>query len=104
RNLDPALVAKRGLSALTYQLVKGRPEGRPLPDGEVSVEADLQVGLSMKHSEVLRRLREWGLPVEPHWQHCIGVEALIAFVNEWAERRRSLAFDTDGIVIKVDSY
>jgi DNA ligase (NAD+) len=84
RNLEPALVAKRGLSALTYQLVPGRPEGR--------------------HSEVLRNLREWGLPVEPHWQHCIGVEALIAFVNEWGERRRSLAFDTDGIVIKVDSY
>ena len=88
RNLDPALVAKRGLSALTYQLViAGSPETT-----------------EPKHSEILRRLREWGLPVEPHWQHCIGVDALVAFVNEWAERRRSLAFDTDGIVIKVDSY
>jgi DNA ligase (NAD+) len=108
RNLDPALVAKRGLSALTYQLVKGRPEGRPLPEGKPpegdQVEADLQVGLSIRHSDVLQQLRKWGLPVEPHWQHCIGVDALVAFVNEWAERRRSLAFDTDGIVIKVDSY
>ena len=50
RNLDPALVAKRGLSALIYQLVRPAcrlrrstaAEGRPLPDGEV--EADLQVG------------------------------------------------------------
>jgi DNA ligase (NAD+) len=112
RNLDPALVAKRGLSALMYQLVKGRPEGRPLPGPEVQadlatddkVEADLQVGLSIRHSEVLKQLREWGLPVEPHWQHCIGVDALVAFCGEWAERRRSLAFDTDGVVIKVDSY
>jgi DNA ligase (NAD+) len=102
RNLDPALVAKRGLSALMYQLVKGRPDDASQPASPV--EADLQVGVSEKHSEVLRSLREWGLPVEPHWQHCIGVDALIAFVNEWAERRRSLAFDTDGIVIKVDSY
>src|SRR6185503_4217869 len=61
RNLEPALVAKRGLSALTYQLVQGRPEGRPLPEGAGSkgrpegrplregegVEADLQVALSM---------------------------------------------------------
>src|SRR6185436_9134097 len=101
RNLDPALVAKRGLSALTYQLVQGRPEGRPLPVQEV--EGD-QVGLSMRHSEVLQRLREWGLPVEKHWKHCIGVDGLVAFVNEWAERRRTLDFDTDGIVIKVDSY
>jgi DNA ligase (NAD+) len=84
RNLDPALVAKRGLSAFTYQLVDGQPEGR--------------------HSEILKGLRHWGLPVEPHWQHCIGVDALVAFVAEWAERRRSLEFDTDGIVIKVDSY
>ena len=88
RNLDPALVAKRGLSALTYQLViAGSPETT-----------------EPKHSEILRGLREWGLPVEPHWQHCIGVDALVSFCAEWAERRRSLAFDTDGIVIKVDSY
>ena len=114
RNLDPGLVAKRGLSALTYQLVKGRralkgrPEGRPLRIEDSSptppVEADLEVGLSERHSEVLKHLREWGLPVEAHWQHCIGVDALVAFVAEWAERRRSLPFDTDGIVIKVDSY
>ena len=116
RNLDPSLVAKRGLSALTYQLVKGRPEGRPLPIEDLPiedlpptepVEADLQVGLSglsERHSEVLKQLRDWGLPVESHWQHCIGVDALVAFVAEWAERRRSLPFDTDGVVIKVDSY
>ena len=61
-------------------------------------------GLSERHSEVLKQLREWGLPVESHWQHCIGVDALVAFVAEWAERRRSLPFDTDGVVIKVDSY
>ncbi len=83
RNLDPGLVAKRGLSALTYQLVSG---------------------LSERHSEILTRLREWGLPVEAHWQHCIGVDALVAFCAEWADRRRSLPFDTDGVVIKVDSY
>ena len=82
RNLDPALVAKRGLSALTYQLVQEQE----------------------RHSGSLAHLREWGLPVEPHWKHCLGVEALIAFISEWAEKRRSLAFDTDGVVVKVDSY
>ena len=71
---------------------------------EDSVEADLQVGLSGRHSEILKRLREWGLPVEPHWQHCIGVDALVAFCAEWDERRRLPPFDTDGVVIKVDSY
>jgi DNA ligase (NAD+) len=93
RNLEPSLVAKRGLSAFTYQLVPGRTE---------AVAA--RTVLPSSHSETLERLREWGLPVESHWQHCLGVEAVVAFCAEWADRRRSLEFDTDGVVIKVDAY
>ena len=85
RNLDPALVASRGLSALFYQVV-GAPEGAPL----------------RTHGETLEQLRAAGLPVEPHWQRCADVDALVAFCAEWAEKRRSLDFDTDGVVIKVD--
>jgi DNA ligase (NAD+) len=84
RNLEPGLVARRGLRAFTYQLVG-------------ATEAE-------RHSDTLERLRAWGLPVEPHWQRCSGIDALVAFCNEWAERRRSLEFDTDGVVIKVDSF
>jgi DNA ligase (NAD+) len=40
--------------------------------------------------------------VEPHWQRCTGIDALAAFCGEWAEKRRTLDFDTDGVVIKVD--
>ena len=47
-------------------------------------------------------MRAWGLPVEPHWQRCDGIDAVIAFCTEWAEKRRGLDFDTDGVVIKVD--
>ncbi len=103
RNLDPALVAKRGLSAWTYQIVGG-PKGPPLrtPDGEGSdVEADLQVRLDT-HAETLEALKAWGLPVEPHWRRCRGVDELLAFCRDWAEKRRTLDFDTDGVVIKVD--
>jgi DNA ligase (NAD+) len=85
RNLDPALVASRGLSAFFYQLV-GAPEGTPL----------------RRHGETLEQLRAAGLPVEAHWHRCAGVDALVAFCAEWAEKRRSLDFDTDGVVIKVD--
>ena len=31
-----------------------------------------------------------------------GVDALVAFCQEWADKRRALSFDTDGVVIKVD--
>ena len=95
RNLDPALVASRGLSALFYQLVGG-PEGPPHPP-------DLQVapGLST-HAETLEQLRDWALPVERHWRRCAGIDELVAFCSEWADKRRTLDFDTDGVVIKVD--
>jgi DNA ligase (NAD+) len=83
RNLEPGLVAKRGLGAFTYQIV---------------ADADL---LST-HSDTLAQMRRWGLPVEPHWQRCDGVGALIAFCQQWADKRRTLSFDTDGVVIKVD--
>ena len=47
-------------------------------------------------------MRDWGLPVEPHWRRCDGIDEVVAFCDEWAEKRRTLDFDTDGVVIKVD--
>jgi DNA ligase (NAD+) len=115
RNLDPSLVARRGLSAFVYQLVAqptgqliaGDPSvgrtvsGPPGEPGTARPTGDDVVWTS--HSETLERLRAWGLPVEKHWQRCRGIEALVAFCNEWGEKRRTLDFDTDGVVIKVDS-
>jgi DNA ligase (NAD+) len=84
RNLDPGQVARRGLSAFVYQLFGPVGDVPPL------------------HSETLTRLKEWGLPVEPDWRVCRGIDELLAYCAEWRERRRSLQFDTDGVVIKVD--
>jgi DNA ligase (NAD+) len=81
RNLDPALVAKRGLSSWMYQLV-----GEPIES----------------HAEMLKDLAKWGLPVEPHWKKCDGIDAVIAFCEEWRDKRGSLAFETDGVVIKLN--
>jgi DNA ligase (NAD+) len=85
RNLDPGLVAKRGLAAFTYQVVT--PE--PLP-----IE---------RHSELLAAMRAWGLPVESHYQPCTGIDEVIAFCQAWADKRLHLEFDTDGVVIKLDA-
>jgi DNA ligase (NAD+) len=82
RNLDPSLVARRGLGAFTYQLVPGRFDA---------------------HSATLEQLKKWGLPVEPHWTRCTGIDSLVSFCAEWADKRRTLGFDTDGVVIKVDA-
>jgi DNA ligase (NAD+) len=86
RNLDPALVATRGLSAFFYQLVGPAPSS----------------GAVDTHHETLDLLRRMGLPVEPHRTRCVGVDELLTFCRAWQEKRRSLDFDTDGVVIKVD--
>ena len=82
RNLDPALVATRGLRAFFYQIV-GAAAART-------------------HAQTLELLREWGLPVEPHWTRCAGIDEVIAFCRIWDAKRRTLDFDTDGVVIKLD--
>jgi DNA ligase (NAD+) len=86
RNLEPKLVAKRRLSAFMYHAITP-PGTAPLPGS---------------HHELLRQLDAWGLPVEPHHARCNGIDAVADFCREWADRRRSLEFDTDGVVVKVD--
>ena len=90
RNLDPALVASRRLGAFTYQIITASAESSPAPDGLRS------------HAQALAALAAWGLPVEPHHAPCAGIDEVIAFCRTWADGRRELAFDTDGVVIKVD--
>jgi DNA ligase (NAD+) len=88
RQLDPAQVKKRGLRAFSYQMVSrdGTPE---------------------THHELLEHLTKWGLPVEPHWKALEGIDQVAAYCREWGEKRSSAArvlpFDTDGVVIKLDT-
>ena len=83
RNLDPALVARRGLKAFVYQYV-GPTDGAPT-----------------EHKELLSALAAWGLPVELHAARCHGIDAVIAFCREWDTKRQQLEFDTDGVVVKL---
>ena len=90
RNLNPALVAKRGLQAFIYQIVSSSVNKTSSLGKQVTV-----------HAEGLKRLRMWGLPVESHWQACCGIESVIMVCREWVDKRRSIPFDIDGIVVKV---
>ena len=106
RNLEPSLVAKRRLSAFTYQVVLPPEGGSCRSEKEDGSDENNPVVSAYRrkitHSETLQELQSLGLPVESHWRRCEGVEPLIEFCNEWAEARRDLEFDTDGVVIKVD--
>ena len=90
RNLDPRVVEQRGVSAFTYQLVTDARDGlKAIP-------------AAATHSDMLAAMASWGLPVEPNWRRCANIDEVIAFCQEWADKRRTLEFDTDGVVIKVD--
>jgi DNA ligase (NAD+) len=106
RNLDPALVSRRLLGSFVYQIVLGstfdvrrsNDEPRTTHD-EPRTTNDAFMG---SHAAALTAMSAWGLPVERHWTRCEGIDAVIAFCAEWADKRRALDFDTDGVVIKVD--
>jgi DNA ligase (NAD+) len=83
RTLDPALVAKRGLRAFAYQVVASE--------------------VPSSHAATLDTLQRWGLPVESHWRACVSVDDVWRFCQDWAEARRQLGFETDGVVVKVDA-
>ena len=83
RQKDPAITATRQLSVWCYQLV-----------GAHGIET---------HSESLELLRRLGFPVNPHIRVVEGIDDVIAYTKQWSESRRDLDYETDGIVIKVDS-
>ena len=92
RTLDPALVARRGMGAFMYHLVERDEAG---PSRELVRLAE--------HAAILEQFSAWGLPVEGHWRRCEGISQVIAFCREWADGRRALPIDTDGVVVKVDT-
>ncbi len=83
--LDPAEVRGRPLRIYLYQLVDPSAFG-------VTV-----------HSDVLRLIAGMGLPVEPHWEQVDSIDAAVAACDAWRDRRGELDYDTDGMVVKVDS-
>lgn len=86
RQLDPQLTAARPLDMYVYSV--GMMEGGALPD---------------RHSEVIARLKMWGLKTCPESAVVKGIEGCLAYYNEIGRRRDSLGYDIDGVVYKVDS-
>jgi DNA ligase (NAD+) len=84
RQLDARITAERPLKFFGYAL------------GEVSER------FARSHSEILRRLKEWGFAVNPKSRLCHGLDELLAFHRELANERAELPYDIDGVVYKVD--
>ncbi len=83
--LDPCLVAQRRLEIFVYEITPGS-------GAEPAT-----------HREVLQCLAKWGLPVNPNHSFCADIEEVIGVCDMWREKRHGLGYETDGMVIKVDS-
>ncbi|KMY48396.1 NAD-dependent DNA ligase LigA [Peribacillus loiseleuriae] len=85
RQLDPKLAAKRKLDIFLYAIAN-------LED--IGVES---------HSEGLDLLDRLGFKTNQERKTCASIEEVLEYVESWVERRPNLAYDIDGIVIKVNS-
>ena len=54
--------------------------------------------------ELLQTLKTWGLRVNPNVQLCPDIDAVIAYIAEWTEKKATLPYDIDGIVVKVNDF
>ncbi len=82
--LDPKLVAARKLDIVFHGIA------------EIS---DVKM---RSHHEALDELRAWGLPVASPRKLCSDFEEIWAFAEDVEKKRKSLPFEIDGIVVKVD--
>jgi DNA ligase (NAD+) len=86
KQLDPKVVASRKLEFL--------PHG----SGEL---VGISIDTYLQWQKVLASL---GFRINDHIERCDTIDAVIAYIQEFAETRHGLPYDTDGVVVKVDRF
>ena len=81
RQLDSNIAAKRGLDAFLYHY--------PLTPFKT-------------HYESLMYMKKLGFVVNPNIKLCKNVNEVLDYIEEWTQKRSSLPYEIDGIVIKVN--
>jgi len=85
RQLDSKVAAKRNLNNFIYHL--------PNP-------SDYNIN---KHSDALDFMKNLGFKINNVNKVCKNIEEVINFINEWTEKRNTLPYEIDGVVIKVNN-
>ncbi|NHF59315.1 NAD-dependent DNA ligase LigA [Flavobacteriaceae bacterium TP-CH-4] len=81
---DSALVAERPLDCLLYGVV------------------GTNTGISSQW-QMLEKAREWGFKVPTAAKLCASTQEVMQFVDYWDVHRHDLPYETDGVVVKVNS-
>lgn len=56
------------------------------------------------HEESIHFLESTGFNISPTYQKCASIKDVIRYIEQWAEERHKLEVETDGVVIKVNSF
>jgi len=86
RQLDSRITAKRPLDIYIYMM--GYAEGKPAPP---------------THWGTMEYLKSLGFKVNPNNALLTSIEQVEEYHHTWVERRESLPYEADGIVVKVNS-
>lgn len=86
RQLDPSITKERKLDHFAYTLVNAS-----------------QYGITSQ-SDTLKFLKTLGFNVNPHYRHVSNIEEVIAYLEEYKDKRKELNYETDGVVIKVNEF
>ena len=81
RQLDSSVAASRGLDVFLYHY----------PETPFKT-----------HYETLMYMKKLGFVVNPNIRLCKNIDEVISFIHEWTEKRDTLPYEIDGIVIKVN--
>ncbi|MBA7678805.1 DNA ligase [subsurface metagenome] len=87
RQLDPRIIAKRPLDIYIYML--GYAEGKATPS---------------THWETMEYLKSLGFKVNPNNRLLTSIEEVEEYYNSWVEKRKSLQYEADGVVVKVNQF
>ncbi|MDA9066571.1 NAD-dependent DNA ligase LigA [Flavobacteriales bacterium] len=89
KSLDSSIAAERGLDCFLYGIY-----------GE-NIEID-------NHYDLVKKAGEWGfkIPKEEtkYIMKTLSIDGILEFIDYWDKERKSLPFEIDGVVIKVNSY
>jgi DNA ligase (NAD+) len=86
KTLDSRVVSRRGLDIFLYSI------------------AHLKGTRLRGQWEALEHLRSWGLRTNPTSELCHGLDAVLDYIARWQDKRDTLEYDIDGVVVKVDSF
>ncbi len=85
RMLDSSITAQRRLDFFAYYL---------MTEGKAAFP---------KHSESLQALQGLRFRASSDWKLCEGIEEVISYCEAWDTKREKLAYEIDGVVVKVNS-